>query len=204
MTIGWFHRAADRHARRAGGARAGVAGAAGTHLIGARRDLPIADVAADVVGRVRRDRELMLLSVRDEQRLVGVVPLMREGARLSFAGDTEVCDYMDFPCTPGRETELLAALFRSLGEEPWDELSLWAMREDSPCAGGAAGGRAEFGLSVRERRRGRLPADRADGGLRGVRLVARQEGPPRAAAQAAQAPAGRRGRARGDRIAGGR
>jgi CelD/BcsL family acetyltransferase involved in cellulose biosynthesis len=57
---------------------------------------------------------------------------MREGARISFAGDTEVCDYMDFPCTGGREPELLAAMFRSLGEEPWDELSLWALREDSP------------------------------------------------------------------------
>jgi CelD/BcsL family acetyltransferase involved in cellulose biosynthesis len=78
------------------------------------------------------DRELVLLSVRDGQRLVGVVPLMREGNRLSFAGDTRVCDYMDFPCTSGRERELLAAIFRSLGEEPWEEMSLWALREDSP------------------------------------------------------------------------
>lgn len=77
------------------------------------------------------DRELVLLSVRDGERLVSVVPLMREGGRLSFAGDTEVCDYMDFPCTAGREAELLVALFRSLGEEPWDELVFWAMREDS-------------------------------------------------------------------------
>ena len=58
-------------------------------------------------GEFGADRELVLLSVRDEQRLVGVVPLMREGGRLSFAGDTEVTDYMDFPCTSGRESELL-------------------------------------------------------------------------------------------------
>src|SRR5947209_4289320 len=44
-------------------------------------------------GEFGAGRELMLLSVRDDQRLAGVVPLMREGARLSFAGDTEVCDY---------------------------------------------------------------------------------------------------------------
>ena len=93
-------------------------------------------------------RELMLLSVRDEGRLVGVVPLMREGARLSFAGDTEVCDYMDVPCTPGREAELLAALFRSLGEEPWEELSLWAVREDSPCLAALPVVTAELGLAV--------------------------------------------------------
>jgi CelD/BcsL family acetyltransferase involved in cellulose biosynthesis len=97
-------------------------------------------------GEFGENRELMLLSVRDEQRLVGVVPLMREGPRLSFAGDTEVCDYMDFPCTTGREPELLAALFRSLGEEPWDELSLWALREDSPVLAALPSLCAETGL----------------------------------------------------------
>lgn len=91
-------------------------------------------------------RELMLLSVREDERLVGVVPLMRDGARLSFAGDTEVCDYMDFPCDSGREPELLGALFRSLGEEPWDELSLWAMREDSAALAALPSVAHEFGL----------------------------------------------------------
>ncbi len=98
-------------------------------------------------GEFGGDRELVLLSVRDEQRLVGVVPLMRDGPRLSFAGDTEVCDYMDFPCTSGRESELLAALFRSLGEEPWDELSLWALREDSPALAALPVVCAEFGMT---------------------------------------------------------
>lgn len=105
-------------------------------------------------------RELVLLSVREDERLVGVLPLMRdaveqaEGAassaptvRLTFAGDTEVCDYMDFPCAQGREAEVLAALFRSLGEEPWDELSLWAMREDSPALGVLPSVAAEFGFA---------------------------------------------------------
>ena len=91
------------------------------------------------------NREMVLLSVRDDQRLVGVVPLMREGARLSFAGDTEVCDYMDFPCTSGRETELLSALFHSLGEEPWEEIALWALREDSASLAALPSVAAEFG-----------------------------------------------------------
>jgi CelD/BcsL family acetyltransferase involved in cellulose biosynthesis len=93
------------------------------------------------------NREMVLLSVRDEQRLVGVVPLMREGNRLSFAGDTGVCDYMDFPCTSGREPEVLSALFRSLGEEPWNELALWAMREDSASLAALPAVAAEFGLT---------------------------------------------------------
>lgn len=91
------------------------------------------------------EREMVLLAVREDERLVGVVPLMREGNRLTFAGDTEVCDYMDFPCVDGREPEFLAALFRSLSEESWDEVLLWAMRDDSaallalPVACAAAG-----------------------------------------------------------------
>lgn len=93
-----------------------------------------------------RGRELMPLAARDDDRLVAVVPLMLEGGCLSFAGDTEVCDYMDLPCDRGREYEVLAALFRSLGEEPWDELSLWAMREDSPSLAALPAVCAEFGL----------------------------------------------------------
>jgi CelD/BcsL family acetyltransferase involved in cellulose biosynthesis len=99
-------------------------------------------------GEFGSGRELVLLSVREEQRLVGVVPLMREGGRLSFAGDTEVCDYMDFPCTTGREPDLLAATFRSLGEEPWDELALWALREDSPALAALPAVCAEAGLAL--------------------------------------------------------
>jgi CelD/BcsL family acetyltransferase involved in cellulose biosynthesis len=78
------------------------------------------------------DRELLLLAAREEGRLVGLIPLMRDGDALSFAGDSRVCDYMDFPCTQGREGELLEGLFRSIGEEPWTELRLWAMPESSP------------------------------------------------------------------------
>jgi CelD/BcsL family acetyltransferase involved in cellulose biosynthesis len=77
------------------------------------------------------DRELVLLAAREDGRLVGVIPLMREGDGLAFAGNTKVCDYMDAPCADGRQADLLAALFRSLGEERWDRLSFWALREDA-------------------------------------------------------------------------
>ncbi|GAF83875.1 unnamed protein product, partial [marine sediment metagenome] len=86
------------------------------------------------------DRELLLLSVRRRGELVGVAPLMRDGAqtggrlpdRLCFAGDTQVCDYMDVVAAPGEEEAVLSAVLRSLGEEPWQELALWAVPEGSP------------------------------------------------------------------------
>jgi CelD/BcsL family acetyltransferase involved in cellulose biosynthesis len=91
-------------------------------------------------------REMLLLSAREDGRLVGIVPLMRDGASLTFAGNTKVCDYMDFPCIPGREAALLSAVFRSLGEEPWDELRLWAMREDSAVLAALPPACADLGL----------------------------------------------------------
>lgn len=77
-------------------------------------------------------RELLLLAVRQGGELVGVAPLMREGERLAFAGDTRVCDYMDFTAAQGREEAVIAAVLRALGEEPWQELSLWGLRGSSP------------------------------------------------------------------------
>ncbi len=77
-------------------------------------------------------RELLLLSVRREGELVGVAPLMRDGDRLCFAGDTQICDYMDMVAAAGEEEAVLFAVLRSLGEEPWRELALWAVPEGSP------------------------------------------------------------------------
>ena len=77
-------------------------------------------------------RELLPLSVRRQGGLVGVVSLMRDGDRLCFAGDTRVCDYMDVVAPPAEVEAVLSAVLRSLGEEPWRELVLWAVPEGSP------------------------------------------------------------------------
>lgn len=76
--------------------------------------------------------ELMLLAVREGQQLVAVAPLMRDGQRLCFAGDSQVCDYMDLTLAQGAEEGVAHALLRALGEEPWQELVLWAIPEYSP------------------------------------------------------------------------
>jgi CelD/BcsL family acetyltransferase involved in cellulose biosynthesis len=77
-------------------------------------------------------RELLLLSVRREGELVGVAPLMRDDDCLCFAGDTQICDYMDVVAAPGEAEAVVSAVLRSLGEEPWRELVLWAVPEGSP------------------------------------------------------------------------
>ena len=76
-------------------------------------------------------RELVLLAARREGALVGILPLMREGSRLSFAGDTKVCDYMDAIAEKGSEAEVLTACLQAVSEEPWDDITFWAVRQDS-------------------------------------------------------------------------
>ena len=93
-------------------------------------------------------RDLILLSVRRGEELVGVAPLMRDGDRLCFAGDTQVCDYMDFIAAPGDEEAVLSAVLRSLGEEPWQELALWAVPEGSPTLEALKAVAPRFGLRV--------------------------------------------------------
>ncbi len=77
-------------------------------------------------------RELLLLAVRRDGELIGVAPLMREDDRFTFAGDTEICDYMDFTVAQGAEEAVLTAVLRSLGEEPWREIVLWGLPNYSP------------------------------------------------------------------------
>jgi len=93
-------------------------------------------------------RELLLLSVRRQGELVGVVPLMRDDDRLCFAGDTQICDYMDVVAAAGEEEAVLSAVLRSLGEEPWRELTLWAVPEGSPTLDALKAAAPALGLRV--------------------------------------------------------
>jgi len=56
-----------------------------------------------------------LLAVRDGDSLIGIWPLMEEGAALSLIGGAEVCDYLDVIALAGREAEVLAAGLAHLG-----------------------------------------------------------------------------------------
>ncbi|TMB99529.1 MAG: GNAT family N-acetyltransferase [Chloroflexi bacterium] len=94
-------------------------------------------------------RELLLLSVRQDERLAGILPLMRDGGRLTFAGDTQVCDYMDLISRDGVPVDaVLTALFRALSEEPWEAIELWGLRDDSPTFAALPAVCAELGWSV--------------------------------------------------------
>ena len=77
-------------------------------------------------------KELLLLSVRDGNELLGIAPLMRQGKTISFIGDTQICDYLDFIVALGREAEFYPALLSYLELHDWERLELHAIPSTSP------------------------------------------------------------------------
>ena len=70
------------------------------------------------------DYELLLLSIHDDQSLLGIAPLKRQDGRLSFIGSPDVCDYMDFIARQGREDYVFSKLLDYLAKLEWRNLEL--------------------------------------------------------------------------------
>ena len=77
-------------------------------------------------------RELLLLAIREGERLIGVAPLLQDNGRLGLVGHYSICDYMDFVVTPGLDKEFFVTLLDSFRHRDWQELDLRGLRESSP------------------------------------------------------------------------
>lgn len=69
-------------------------------------------------------RELLLLGIYSDDRLVGLAPLMRDEDRFSLLGSSDVCDYLDLIIARGHEPGAAQALFSYLDSLEWDSLNL--------------------------------------------------------------------------------
>ena len=84
--------------------------------------------------------ELLILAIRDDAELVGIIPLFAtinpQGQRaLATVGCVEVADYLDFIVAQGREDAVYAALvdyLTSPDAPAWDLLDLCNIHQDSP------------------------------------------------------------------------
>jgi CelD/BcsL family acetyltransferase involved in cellulose biosynthesis len=70
------------------------------------------------------DYESVLLSIHDDQNLVGVAPLKRKDGKLSFIGSSDVCDYMDFIARQGWEEYVFSRLLDYLARLEWNSIEL--------------------------------------------------------------------------------
>jgi CelD/BcsL family acetyltransferase involved in cellulose biosynthesis len=77
-------------------------------------------------------RRLRILTLRDGERLVAVVPLLCDDSGAEFVGHYSICDYMDAIITPGFERAAVTSLLAGLASEGTTRLELRGLREDSP------------------------------------------------------------------------
>lgn len=75
--------------------------------------------------------ELEILSIRDEDTLLGIAPLMTRGDTLSFLGDTDLFDYHDFLVREGSEDDFYTALWQHIEAMDWNKMELKSLRETS-------------------------------------------------------------------------
>ncbi|UCG84528.1 MAG: GNAT family N-acetyltransferase [Dehalococcoidia bacterium] len=72
-----------------------------------------------------------LCGVTEDERIIGIAPLMINDGRASFIGSADVCDYMDFVVEPGREGAFFTVILDYLKQTEVSELYLEALRSDS-------------------------------------------------------------------------
>ncbi len=77
------------------------------------------------------DAEQFVRAVRQDDRIIGIAPMMIQGNTAMFIGNTDVCDYLDFITAPGMEEEFLSALLDDLKKNGVEQLDLKHVRSDS-------------------------------------------------------------------------
>jgi len=75
--------------------------------------------------------DLCLLTVKREERIIGIAPLMIREAIVSFIGSSDVCDYLDFIIAPEMERDFFETLLQYLRQRHIRCLNLKSLRPDS-------------------------------------------------------------------------
>ena len=71
------------------------------------------------------------LTVRQNEKVIGIAPLLIEGRTASIIGSPDVCDYVDLIVAPGKESDFFNALVDDLKKKGVNLLDLRALRPDS-------------------------------------------------------------------------
>jgi|GEM_PF-77482 len=76
--------------------------------------------------------ELVILSVREDDKVIGIGPLVKDHGIISFLGSTDVCDLHDFVVLKGYEEKFFETMFEYLIQDTWDEIKLESVLSYSP------------------------------------------------------------------------
>ncbi len=75
--------------------------------------------------------DLYLGAVRQREKITGIAPLLVKEGRASIIGSGDVCDYLDFVITPGKERDFYSVLLDDLRQQGITHLDLGPLRPDS-------------------------------------------------------------------------
>ena len=75
--------------------------------------------------------ELYLRAVRQEDKIIGIAPLLVKEKTASIIGSSDVCDYLDFIVAPGMERDFFSTLLDDLRQKGITHLDLRPLRPDS-------------------------------------------------------------------------
>jgi CelD/BcsL family acetyltransferase involved in cellulose biosynthesis len=75
--------------------------------------------------------ELFIRAVWQEDKIIGIAPCLVKEKTVSFLGSPDVCDYLDFVVTPGKESDFFHALMDDLKERGIEYLDLRPVRADA-------------------------------------------------------------------------
>jgi CelD/BcsL family acetyltransferase involved in cellulose biosynthesis len=95
-------------------------------------------------------RQVRILTVRDGERLVGVVPLLCDGPRAEFIGHYSICDYMDAVVAPGFEAGCLTSVLRRLAGDGVTEIDLRGLRAASATLAAARAAATDTGYRLEQ------------------------------------------------------
>ena len=79
---------------------------------------------------------LNIVSIRQNGEILGLAPLQIKDNKASFIGGTNVCDYLDFIVTAGKEQVFFEALLDQLDQQGIAQLDLGLLRPDSTVQSG--------------------------------------------------------------------
>jgi CelD/BcsL family acetyltransferase involved in cellulose biosynthesis len=77
------------------------------------------------------DEAMRIRTVWDGDIIIGIAPLMVKNGTALFIGDTDVCDYLDFIVTPGREKEFFEIILDDIKKSGIRRLDLKHVRPNS-------------------------------------------------------------------------
>jgi len=92
--------------------------------------------------------KLYIPVIRQEDRIIGIAPLLVRDRVASIIGSADVCDHADFIVAPGKESDFYNALLDDLNQKGVNRLDLWAIRPDSTAMTSLVDTARKSGLKV--------------------------------------------------------